>query len=153
MSIEIENESAVEVDLDVLLGLAQSALAQMHIDSAADIEILLVDEAPMESYHLDWMEESGATDVLSQPIDMLRPGKPGAITAAGHLGLIVLCPQVAARQAEAAGHSFIHEVMILVAHSILHLLGYDHAEPDDEREMFALQEQIVRTYVSESQAL
>jgi probable rRNA maturation factor len=153
MSIEIENESAVKVDLDAVLGLAQSALAQLHIDASADIEILLVDEAPMESYHLDWMEESGATDVLSQPIDMLRPGKPGAITASGHLGLIVLCPQVAARQAETAGHSFMHEVLILTAHSILHLLGYDHAEPDDEREMFALQEQIVRNFVSEGQAL
>ncbi len=147
MSIEIENESGVEVELDEILNLADFALAKMHIDPAADIEILLVDENVMESYHLDWMQESGPTDVLSQPIDGLRPGKPNAITPAGHLGLIVLCPQVANKQAVTAGHSELQEVLILVAHSILHLLGYDHAEQEDERVMFSLQQEIVREYL------
>jgi probable rRNA maturation factor len=147
MSIEIENESGVEVQLDQILNLADFALAKMHIDPAADIEILLVDENVMESYHLDWMQESGPTDVLSQPIDGLRPGKPNSPTPAGHLGLIVLCPQVASKQAVTAGHSEIQEVLILVAHSILHLLGYDHAEKEDETVMFALQQEIVREYL------
>ena len=76
MSIEIENESGVEAPLEHILGLAEFALEKMHIDSAADVEILLVNEVVMEAYHLDWMQESGSTDVLSQPIDGLRPGKP-----------------------------------------------------------------------------
>jgi probable rRNA maturation factor len=93
------------------------------------------------------MQESGSTDVLSQPIDGLRPGKPNEKTPAGHLGMIVLCPQVAQRQAVSAGHSELQETLILIAHSILHLLGYDHAEKEDEKEMFALQQEIVAEYL------
>ena len=147
MSIEIENESGIDAPLEQILGLANFALIKMHIDATADIEILLVNENVMESYHLDWMQESGPTDVLSQPIDGLRPGKPTALTPAGHLGMIVLCPQVAQRQAIAAKHSELKEILILVAHSILHLLGYDHVEKEDELEMFALQEEIVAEYL------
>lgn len=147
MSIEIENESGVDAPLEQILDLANFALQKMHIDAAADVEILLVNENVMESYHLDWMQESGPTDVLSQPIDGLRPGKPNALTPAGHLGMIVLCPQVAQKQAVAAKHSELKEILILVAHSILHLLGYDHVEKEDEIEMFALQEEIVAQYL------
>ena len=147
MSIEIENESGIDAPLEQILDLANFALQKMHIDAAADVEILLVNENVMESYHLDWMQESGPTDVLSQPIDGLRPGKPNALTPAGHLGMIVLCPQVAQKQAVAANHSELKEILILVAHSILHLLGYDHVEKEDEIEMFALQEEIVSQYL------
>ena len=82
MSIEIENESGIDAPLEQILALANFALQKMHIDAAADIEILLVNENVMEAYHLDWMQESGPTDVLSQPIDGLRPGKPNALTPA-----------------------------------------------------------------------
>lgn len=150
MSIEIENESGIDAPLEQILDLANFALQKMHIDAAADVEILLVNENVMESYHLDWMQESGPTDVLSQPIDGLRPGKPNALTPAGHLGMIVLCPQVAQKQAVAAKHSELKEILILVAHSILHLLGYDHVEKEDEIEMFALQEEIVAHYLEEN---
>ncbi len=150
MSIEIENESGIDAPLEQILDLANFALQKMHIDAAADIEILLVNENVMESYHLDWMQESGPTDVLSQPIDGLRPGKPNALTPAGHLGMIVLCPQVAQKQAVAAKHSELKEILILVAHSILHLLGYDHVEKEDEIEMFSLQEEIVAQYLEAS---
>jgi probable rRNA maturation factor len=150
MSIEIENESGIDAPLEQILALANFALQKMHIDAAADIEILLVNENVMESYHLDWMQESGPTDVLSQPIDGLRPGKPNALTPAGHLGMIVLCPQVAQKQAVAAKHSELKEILILVAHSILHLLGYDHVEKEDEIDMFALQEEIVAHYMEAS---
>jgi len=150
MSIEIENESGIDAPLEQILALANFALQKMHIDAAADIEILLVNENVMESYHLDWMQESGPTDVLSQPIDGLRPGKPNALTPAGHLGMIVLCPQVAQKQAVVAKHSELKEILILVAHSILHLLGYDHVEKEDEIEMFALQEEIVANYLEAS---
>lgn len=147
MSIEIENEAGVDAPLEQILALAEFALEKMHIDPAADVEILLVNETVMEAYHLDWMQESGSTDVLSQPIDGLRPGKPSEKTPAGHIGMIVLCPQVATRQALVAGHSDLHEILILIAHSILHLLGYDHAEKQDEIEMFGLQQEIVSEYL------
>jgi probable rRNA maturation factor len=146
MSVEIENESGVDAPLEQFLKLADFALAKMHIDSKADIEILLVNEEVMEQYHIDWMQESGPTDVLSQPIDGLRPGKPNALTPAGHLGMIVLCPQVAIKQAASHNNTELREMFILLAHSILHLLGYDHVELEDEKEMFALQEEIVDSF-------
>lgn len=147
MSVEIENESGISAPLEEILMLADFALAKMHIDPRADLEILLVNELVMEQYHLDWLQESGPTDVLSQPIDGLRPGKPNAVTAPGHLGLIVLCPQVAAKQAKERGSNELREVLILISHSILHLLGFDHADKEEEREMFALQEEIVEHYL------
>ena len=152
MTVEIENESGVDAPLTEILQLADFALVKMHIDPRADLEILLVNETVMEQYHLDWLQESGPTDVLSQPIDGLRPGKPNSITPAGHLGLIVLCPQVAAKQAKDRGHSELREVLILISHSILHLLGFDHAEKQEEIEMFALQEEIVEHYLQSRQS-
>jgi probable rRNA maturation factor len=89
------------------------------------------------------MDEPGPTDVLSFPMDELRPGTEDAVTPAGLLGDIVLCPQVAVAQAETAGHSPLEEMLLLTTHGILHLLGFDHAEPDEEKEMFAVQRDIL----------
>jgi probable rRNA maturation factor len=143
MSIEITNESGVETDESALLRLATFALDHLRVHPDADLAILLVDEAAMEQLHVQWMDEPGPTDVLSFPMDELRPGTDEDITPAGLLGDIVLCPQVAIAQAKEAGHSTIDELELLTAHGILHLLGFDHAEPDDEREMFGIQRDIL----------
>jgi probable rRNA maturation factor len=89
------------------------------------------------------MDEPGPTDVLSFPMDELRPGNDDRVTPAGMLGDIVLCPDVAESQAETAGHSVDDELLLLTTHGILHLLGFDHAEPDEEKEMFALQRDLL----------
>ena len=65
------------------------------------------------------------------------------------LGDIVLCPEFAAGQATAAGHSLGHELALLTIHGVLHLLGYDHGEPDEEKEMFALQDRLLEEWVAE----
>ena len=143
MSIEINNESGVEVDEAGLQRLTTFALDFLHVHPDADLAIVLVDEAAMEQLHVQWMDEPGPTDVLSFPMDELRPGTEEEITPAGLLGDIVLCPQVAIEQAKAAGHSTQDELQLLTAHGILHLLGFDHAEPDEEKEMFGLQRDIL----------
>jgi probable rRNA maturation factor len=143
MSIEINNESGVEVDEGALLRLATFALDHLRVHPDADLAILLVDEAAMEQLHVQWMDEPGPTDVLSFPMDELRPGTEEDITPPGLLGDIVLCPSVAIAQAKEAGHSMLEELELLTAHGILHLLGFDHAEPDDEREMFGVQRDIL----------
>ena len=89
------------------------------------------------------MDEPGPTDVLSFPMDELRPGTEDQPTPAGLLGDLVLCPQVAIAQAEAAGHTPIEEMQLLTTHGLLHLLGFDHAEPEEEKEMFALQRDLL----------
>ncbi|MEO6505915.1 MAG: rRNA maturation RNase YbeY [Terrimesophilobacter sp.] len=143
MSIEINNESAIAVDESALQRLAIFALDHLNVHPDAELAILLVDEAAMEQLHVQWMDEPGPTDVLSFPMDELRPGTEDAITPAGLLGDIVLCPQVAVAQAETAGHSTMDEMLMLTAHGILHLLGFDHAEPAEEKEMFGVQRDIL----------
>ena len=93
--------------------------------------------------------ESAPTDVMSFPMDELRPGSADSPTPAGTLGDIVLCPQVAAKQALAAGHSAVEEMLLLTVHGILHLLGYDHAEPEEKKEMFDLQRRLLLTFLAE----
>ena len=143
MSIEINNESGVDVDEAALQRLATFALDQLHVHPDAELAILVVDEAAMEQLHLQWMDEPGPTDVLSFPMDELRPGTDEFQTPAGLLGDIVLCPQVAIAQAEPAGHSPMDEMLMLTTHGLLHLLGFDHAEPDEEKEMFGIQREIL----------
>ncbi len=143
MSIEVNNESVIPVDEAALLRLSTYALDFLHVHPDAELAILLVDEGAMEQLHLQWMDEPGPTDVLSFPMDELRPGTEEAMTPAGLLGDIVLCPQVAISQAETAGHSPLEELLLLTTHGILHLLGFDHAEPDEEKEMFGIQRDIL----------
>ena len=146
MSIEINNESAIAVDEARVLQLATFALDFLHIHPAAEMPIIFVDEPAMEKLHIEWMDEPGPTDVLSFPMDELRPGTESDPTAPGILGDIVICPQVAIKQAEVAGHAPINEILMLTTHGILHLLGYDHADPDEEKEMFGLQSEILAAF-------
>jgi len=143
MTIEITNESGVAVDETVLLRLTEQNLAELHVSADADVAILLVDEGAMEALHVQWMDEPGPTDVLSFPMDELRPGTEDQPAPAGLLGDIVLCPQVAETQAVAAKHSTQDELILLTTHGLLHLLGFDHAEPEEEREMFGLQRDLL----------
>ncbi|MCD2169956.1 MULTISPECIES: rRNA maturation RNase YbeY [Microbacterium] len=143
MTIEINNESDHQVDEQVLLRLMEYNLQELHVSPDADVAIVLVDEGAMESLHVQWMDEPGPTDVLSFPMDELRPGSEDAPTPAGLLGDIVLCPAVAETQAVAAKHSTLDELILLTTHGLLHLLGFDHAEPDEEREMFGLQRELI----------
>ena len=143
MTIEIGNESGIAVDETVLLRLMEHNLAELHVSPDADVAVLLVDEGAMEALHVQWMDEPGPTDVLSFPMDELRPGTADVPTPPGLLGDIVLCPQVAESQAVAAKHSTLDELLLLTTHGLLHLLGFDHAEPDEEREMFGLQRDLL----------
>lgn len=143
MSIELNNESGIDVDETALQRLVIHVLDQLHVHPDAELAILLVDESAMEQLHVQWMDEPGPTDVLSFPMDELRPGSEDALTPAGLLGDIVLCPQVAAGQAQTAGHSLLEELLLLTTHGLLHLLGFDHAEPEEEKEMFGLQRDLL----------
>ncbi len=146
MSVEVNNESAIAVDEAALQRLSIFALDQLFVHPDAELAIVLVDEAAMEQLHVQWMDEPGPTDVLSFPMDELRPGTEDALSPAGLLGDIVLCPQVAVAQAEEAGHSTLDELLLLTTHGILHLLGFDHAEPEEEKEMFGLQREILANF-------
>ena len=146
VSVELTNESGFDVDEGSLQALTMHAMAHMKVHPDADVAIVLVDEKTMSDLHLQWMDEPGPTDVLSFPMDELRPGLEGDDAVEGILGDIVLCPTVAQQQAEAAGHSLMDELHLLTVHGMLHLLGFDHAEPEEEKEMFGLQGEILRAF-------
>ncbi|MGO1316976.1 MAG: rRNA maturation RNase YbeY [Cellulomonadaceae bacterium] len=148
MSVEVNNESGTPVDEAEFAALARFVMDAMHLDPATELSVLMVTPEVMSELHVQWMDESGPTDVLSFPMDELRPGREDAVTPAGLLGDVVLCPDVAAKQARGAGHSTVEEMLLLTTHGILHLLGYDHAEPEEEKEMFALQRHLLLTFLA-----
>ena len=148
MSIEVLNETDAVLDEMELVACSRYVLEAMNVHPGADLCLKLVDEAAMEVLHVQWMDLPGPTDVMSFPMDELRPGRDGQEPEEGVLGDIVLCPSVAARQAAEAGHATEEELLLLTTHGILHLLGYDHAEPDEEREMFELQRTLLLTFLA-----
>ena len=135
MSIEVNNESGFACDEAEFAALGRHVLDAMHVHPQTDLSILLVGTEVMTELHVQWMDE-------------LRPGTDGEVSPAGLLGDVVLCPEVAATQARDAGHSTMEELLLLTTHGILHLLGYDHMEPDQEKEMFALQRQLLLTFLA-----
>ena len=151
MSIEVSNESGVDVSEEELISVARFVIGKMDVNPAAELSMVLLDTAAMADLHMRWMDLPGPTDVMSFPMDELEPGgRPDAPEPGpSMLGDIVLCPQFAAGQAAAAGHSLGQELALLTVHGVLHLLGYDHAEPDEEKEMFALQRQLLEEWVAD----
>ena len=148
MTIEVVNESDVDVDIDVLGRQAEFVLRRLRIHPQAELSVVLVGEEPMTDLHVRWMDEAGPTDVLSFPMDELRSPRDDEEPEPGVLGDVVLCPQVAQRQAAAAGHSLDDELALLLTHGILHLIGYDHLEPDEHAEMFGLQARLLAEWVA-----
>jgi probable rRNA maturation factor len=148
VSIDVNNESGYDVDELELVALSRSVLDAMRVHPAAELSIVLVDETAMEHLHVTYMELPGPTDVMSFPMDELRPGREGEDLHPGLLGDVVLCPTVAQRDAAEGGQSTAEQLLMLTTHGILHLLGYDHAEPDEEKEMFALQRRLLLTFLA-----
>ncbi len=148
MSVDVANESGVEVDELTLVSLARSVLDAMGIHPLAELSILLVDAEAMEKLHVRWMGEPGPTDVMAFPMDELDTSRSPDDDEPEPtlLGDVVLCPQVAARQAEQAGQSMADELYLLCTHGILHLLGYDHAEPAETEEMFKRQAELLTAW-------
>ena len=146
MTIEIRNETEYQVDQERILVLANFALDSLHVHRDAELEIMFYDEKSMEELHVKFMDEPGSTDVMSFPMDELHPGTLDELSGPGDLGSIVVCPSVAAAQAVAAGHEPINEMLLLVTHGILHLLGYDHAEEEERKAMFGIQDAILEQF-------
>jgi probable rRNA maturation factor len=143
VSVDVLDESGWGGDLAELTRLGRFVLDRMRIHPQAELCIKLVDEATIANLNERYLDKTGPTDVLAFPMDELRPGRNSAHDADSVVGDVALCPSVAAAQAPGNGHSTGDEIDLLAVHGILHLLGYDHAEPDDHAQMFALQAQLL----------
>jgi probable rRNA maturation factor len=154
MSIEIANESGVDVDVDGLVRLARFVLNDLRVNPLVELSIRLVDVESMTALHVHFMNEPGPTDVLAFPMDELHdqrddvdsPDAPPTL-----LGDVVLCPEVAEQQAVKAGHPTEAELHLLCTHGILHLLGYDHADQAEERQMFDEQSRLLALWAKAAQ--
>jgi probable rRNA maturation factor len=149
MTVDLNNESGLEVDSPGLVRLATFALDQLRIHPQAELSILLVDEDTMTSYHEKYMGEPGPTDVLSFPMDELRPPGDDDEPPVGLLGDIVLCPAVTDRQAREHDRTAASEAEYLLVHGMLHLLGYDHADDEERVEMFGLKDKILAAWAEQ----
>jgi len=143
VSLEIIAESGLDLDVQRLDALSRFVMDQLRVHPLAELCIKAVDEPTIGALNEQWMEKEGPTDVLAFPMDELRPGLVNEEPEEGVLGDLVLCPEVARRQGETAGHGRDAELELLTVHGILHLLGYDHAEPDEHRVMFGLQDDLL----------
>ena len=152
MSIDIQNESTGhDVDLATLERLARHVLDRMGVHPLVELSIRLVDVDAMSALHEHFMNEPGPTDVLAFPMDELhdqRDDGDGTDAPPTLLGDVVLCPTVAEAQGRQAGHSTEDELHLLCTHGVLHLLGYDHGEPQEEREMFGLQTELLQSWAA-----
>ena len=148
MSIEVINESGHELDVQRLAALSRFVMDRMRVHPLAELCVKAVDEPTIAALNEQWMEKEGPTDVLAFPMDELRPGLVNEEPEEGVLGDLVVCPLVARRQADEAGHPVGEELELLTVHGILHLLGYDHAEPEEHQEMFGLQDELLAAWRS-----
>jgi probable rRNA maturation factor len=143
VSVEVLNESGIVLDVRRTERLARFVMERMRVHPLAELCVTAVDEQTISELNAKWMEKEGPTDVLAFPMDELRPGKVNEEPEDGVLGDLVLCPAVAQQQAATAGHGILDELDLLTVHGILHLLGYDHAEPEEHEEMFGLQARLL----------
>ncbi len=144
--VEVDNRSSVPVESAPLVAQAEFVIDRLGLHAEVELAISLVDPAEITVLHERWMELPGPTDVLSFPMDELRVSQPGQVAQAGILGDVVMCPQVAAEQGQAAGHGLTGELELLLTHGILHLLGHDHEEPEEHAVMFTLQDNLLAAW-------
>ena len=151
MSVDVYNESGFGLDEKMLERVARHVLDRMGVSPLAELSIVLVDVERMTELHVKWMNEPGPTDVLAFPMDELHDQRDDGDESDAPptlLGDVVLCPSVAEAQGRQAGHSTEDELHLLCTHGVLHLLGYDHGEPQEEREMFTLQTQLLQSWAA-----
>lgn len=117
---------------------ARAALA--HEAVQGDVSIVLADDAQLQELNRDYLGVDAPTDVLSFP-----SGETDPQSGRRYLGDILISVPRAARQAKAAGHATEAEAQLLVIHGVLHLLGYDHADPEEKSRMWAAQAEILES--------
>ena len=148
-STEVENEDEVRALVEKC---ARNVLSRENVDFPAEIDITVVDADTIREMNAEYRSKDSVTDVLSFPMYEFYNGEPREEldeepdTGCVMLGDMILCYTRACEQAKEFGHSAARECGYLTTHSMLHLLGYDHVTPEQERQMFGLQRQLLLTF-------
>ena len=126
--VEAQSELADgAVDLARWAALAKGVLLGEGVRGKAELGLTFVAEADMAALNLQWMGEAGPTDVLAFPLDEAGASNDQPVI----LGDVVVCPTVATRYAAEHDRSVEDELALLIVHGVLHVLGHDHAEPEE----------------------
>lgn len=133
------------VDPEHLRSLAEAVLSAEGFPPEAEVSITLVDDDEMASWNSRALGKTGPTDVLSFPVETFRPGEVPASVPDGPpllVGDVVIAPDYVRRQADHYGIGADDEIALMVAHGILHLLGYDHLD-DADAELMENRERVI----------
>lgn len=142
-SFEIINETNEDIkELEEIQKLADFALKYQKIEHAV-FNIIIVDEEKIQFLNKNYRNKDSVTDVISFA---LEDDNTFIQTDMRILGDIYICLKKAKEQSVEYGHSFLRELSFLTVHGLLHLLGYDHMNEEDEKIMFKLQEMILNEY-------
>ena len=155
-----DEQAAHPVDEPRWARLAADALGAQGIRGEAELSLLFVDETTMAELNQRFMGHAGPTDVLAFPIDeeLVDPGRwpDGGSTGPPFrsdmadppllLGDVVICPAVAAANVASGSGSLDDEIALLVVHGILHVLGHDHADPEEEAAMKAKERDLLERF-------
>ncbi|MDR2082748.1 MAG: rRNA maturation RNase YbeY [Candidatus Ancillula trichonymphae] len=156
MPVDVFNDTDFQVmDTDDFAHLSLYIFEELGVNPGVSLNILFVDEEEMCRLNKLWMGQDKATDVLSFPLDEFTTSSPvfsnknfTVEVVDLELGDIAICPFVAEKQAELANHTAHEEMLLLTTHGILHILGYDHAQVEEEAEMFGLQRRLLIGYIA-----
>lgn len=144
ISVTVLNETSAEIDADRWAGLVRRVLEREGVEGPAETAVMFVDDETMAELNVEHMGGSGPTDVLSFPIDDgADDGVPTIVGQARLVGDIVVCPSVAAANAPEHAGDLDAEIALLLIHGSLHLLGHDHAEPDERDAMWDAERRLV----------
>jgi probable rRNA maturation factor len=145
--VAVDEQSEIAIDLDRWARLAGDSLVSSGVTDG-ELNLLFVDEAVMTDLNREHMDEDRPTDVLSFPLDGAADDPFGD----NLIGDVVVCPVYADRQAADhvgdRGHdgSLDDELALLIVHGVLHILGHDHAEPDETERMQAAELELLDTH-------
>ena len=146
MNLLIANDTNEDLDLDLIRKKAEKTITEVlrveNISENAEVSLSIVDKETIHKLNKDYRNVDRETDVLSFPLDeegFDNEGNPLIL-----LGDIVICLDVAEDQAADFGHSLEREIMYLICHSTLHLLGYDHIEEEDKKVMRSKEKEVMK---------
>ncbi|CAN5733679.1 rRNA maturation RNase YbeY [soil metagenome] len=154
-----DEQDAHVIDVVRWEALARNVLEAEGVEGDAELALLFVDEATIAQLNGTFMGQVGPTDVLAFPIDddevSVGRSPDGSTTGPDReppsdvpllIGDVVICPAVAARNAPAHAGTFDDEIALLTVHGILHVLGMDHAEPEETTQMQARERELLARF-------
>ncbi len=136
--IHLETRLAMPLDPALLENAAQQTLSYAQVEGEVELTLVIGDDRLLQEYNQQYLGVAAPTDVLSFPAEFTDPD-----TQAPYLGDVLISLERAVQQAAAGGHSLLEELQLLVVHGVLHLLGHDHAEPDETARMQRAQDEVM----------